>query len=384
MEAIGRLAGGIAHDFNNMLGVILGYADLALRRLSAADPLTKSLAGIKAAAERSADLTRQLLAFSRRQAIAPRVLDLDAQLRGMESLLRRIIGEDVELVFRLAHGGWLVSIDPSQLDQVLANLAVNARDAMPAGGRLVVATENVTLDEAYCRIHPEAVPGQYVCLSVSDDGCGMDAATLSRAFEPFFTTKPEGKGTGLGLAMLYGIVRQNGGHVSAYSEPGRGTTFRIYLPRHQGAAVSAEPAEPSARVRRGRETILLVEDEESLRELAQELLEELGYGVLPAAGPGEALTLCEKHAGAIDLLLTDVVMPVMGGKELADRITALRPGIKVLFSSGYTADAIAHQGVLEPGVHLLEKPFVLATLARKVAEALGTDRPPQVTDPAVS
>jgi two-component system, cell cycle sensor histidine kinase and response regulator CckA len=360
-----------------MLGVILGYADLALRRLSVADPLTKTLAGIKAAAERSADLTRRLLAFSRRQTIAPRVLDLSSQLQGMESLLRRIIGEDVELVFRLAHGGWPVSIDPSQLDQVLANLAVNARDAMPEGGRLAVATENVSLDEAYCRTHAEAIPGEYVCLSVSDDGCGMDAATLSRVFEPFFTTKPEGKGTGLGLAMLYGIVRQNGGHVSAYSEPGGGTTFRIYLPRHQGAVGSVEPAEPPERLRRGQETILLVEDEESLRELSRELLGELGYQVLAAAGPGEALALCEKHPGAIDLLLTDVVMPVMGGKELAARVAALRPGIKVLFSSGYTADAIAHQGVLEAGVHLLEKPFVLATLARKVAEVLGAEPKPR-------
>jgi CheY-like chemotaxis protein len=370
MEAVGRLAGGVAHDFNNMLNVILGHAELALRRSSAVDPIRKNLDEIGSAARRSADLTRQLLAFSRRQTIAPQVLDLNAQMKGMESLLRRIIGEDIDLVFRLGEGLWPVSLDPSQVDQVVANLAVNARDAMPKGGHLTVETSNATLDEAYCQTQPDARPGDFLLLAVSDTGCGMDAQTLERAFEPFFTTKPEGKGTGLGLATVYGIARQNGGSVRIYSEVGRGTTVRLYLPRLVGTEAPSPAAPAAAAPERGSETILLVEDEGQLRELAQEILEELGYHVIAAASPGEAISVCEKHEGRIDLLMTDVVMPVMNGRELAQRIRALKPEAKVLFTSGYTADAIAHHGVLEPGVVFLEKPFSIGTVAHKVRAAL--------------
>ena len=370
MEAVGRLAGGVAHDFNNMLNVILGHADLALRKSSPVDPIRRNLEQIRSAARRSADLTRQLLAFSRRQTIAPRVLDLNARMKGMESLLRRIIGEDVDLEFRLGEGLWPVSMDPSQVDQVVANLAVNARDAMPDGGRLTVETSNVTLDAAFCRMDADARPGEFLLLAVSDTGCGMDAQTIERAFEPFFTTKPEGKGTGLGLATVYGIARQNGGSVRIHSEVGGGTTVRLYLPRHLGGEAPRPVAAPPAAPERGSETILLVEDEAQLRELAREILEDLGYHVIVAATPGEAISLCEKHPGRIDLLLTDVVMPVMNGRELSERVRALKPEIKVLFTSGYTADAIAHHGVLEPGVEFLEKPFSLSAVAEKVRAAL--------------
>jgi CheY-like chemotaxis protein len=373
MEAVGRLAGGVAHDFNNMLNVILGYVDLALRRVKSVDPICKNLIEIRHAAERSADLTRRLLGFSRRQAIAPRVLDLNHQMTGMEGLLRRIIGEDIALELVLGPDLWPVCLDPSQVDQVLANLSVNARDAMPDGGKLTIVTGNVTLDEAYCAVHADARPGDYALLAVRDTGCGMDARTLERAFEPFFTTKPEGQGTGLGLAMVYGIARQNGGSVEIESELGKGTTFRLYLPRLvEGREPRAEPlVAPVGAPPRGHETILLVEDEVSLRELAQELLEEMGYRVLAAASPGEGISLAETEQGAIDLLLTDVVMPVMNGKELSERIRTLRPHIRVLFTSGYTADVIAHRGVLDAGVQLLEKPFTLDTLARQVRQALG-------------
>jgi len=369
MEAVGRLAGGVAHDFNNMLNVILGYADLALRKVSPVDPLRRNLEEIHAAAERSADLTRRLLAFSRRQVIAPRVLDLNQQMRSMESLLRRIIGEDVDLSFALEPGLWPVSMDPSQVDQVVANLAVNARDAMPDGGKLTVETGNATLDETYSRLHAGARAGDHVMLAVSDTGCGMDAPTLERVFEPFFTTKPEGQGTGLGLAMVYGIVRQNGGSIRIVSEPGRGTSVRLYVPRCEHGEVSETIARPAS-VQRGHETILLVEDEAKLRELAREILEQLGYRVLAAGSPGEAISLCEKHAGGIDLLLTDVVMPVMNGRELADRVLALRPRVKVLFTSGYTANAIAHRGVLDPDVAFLAKPFSLSALSSTVRATL--------------
>ncbi|MGE0453272.1 MAG: PAS domain S-box protein [Vicinamibacteria bacterium] len=371
MEAIGRLAGGVAHDFNNMLGVILGYADIALRKVPTVDPVHKSLRAIRDAAERSADLTRQLLAFSRRQTIAPRVLDLNAQLKGMERLLHRIIGEDVELRFVLAAEPWPVLMDPSQVDQILANLAVNARDAMPDGGTLTVETAAVSLDAEYCETHPGSRPGEYVLLTVTDTGIGMDESTRERAFEPFFTTKPEGKGTGLGLAMVYGVVKQNEGFVEIESEIGRGTTFRIHIPRTRLERRATEPAATAGPPARGRETVLLVEDQQQLREITRELLESLGYAVLEAPSPGDALTLCEKHGGEIHLLLTDVVMPVMNGKELAERVKAIRPRIRTLFTSGYTADTIGRRGVLEPGVWFIEKPFSLDSLARKLREVLG-------------
>jgi two-component system cell cycle sensor histidine kinase/response regulator CckA len=372
MEAIGRLAGGVAHDFNNMLNVILGHANLGLRRTDRPERLAASLREILSAAQRSRDLTRQLLAFSRRQTIAPRVLDLNVALRDIESLLRRLIGEDVALHFTAGRGLWRVSMDPSQLDQTLTNLAVNARDAMPFGGRLTIETRNVVVDEAYCASHPESRAGDYVMIAVSDTGRGMDRATLERAFEPFFTTKPEGEGTGLGLSTVYGVARQNGGSVNLYSEPGRGTTVRVYLPRCQSSEeLHVEPA-PGV-LRRGSETILLVEDEGALLALTEELLTELGYEVLAAEGPLEALAIAARPDASIDLLLTDVIMPSMNGKELSERVQMLRPGIRVLFTSGYTADAIAHRGVLEAGIDFLEKPFTLDSLAAKIREAL--DRP---------
>jgi PAS domain S-box-containing protein len=369
MEAIGRLAGGVAHDFNNMLNVILGHANLGLRRTDQPERLASSLREILVAAQRSRDLTRQLLAFSRRQTIAPRVLDLNVALRDIENLLRRLIGEDVALHFTAGRGLWRVSMDPSQLDQTLTNLAVNARDAMPFGGRLTVETRNVVVDDAYCASHPDARAGEFVMIAVSDTGRGMDRATLDRAFEPFFTTKPEGEGTGLGLSTVYGVARQNGGSVNLYSEPGRGTTVRVYLPRYEGEQEArTEPA--PAPLRRGAETILLVEDEAALLALTEELLTELGYQVLAAEGPLEALAFAAKPEPPIDLLLTDVIMPTMNGKELAERVQTMRPGIHVLFTSGYTADAIAHRGMLDPGIDFLEKPFTLDALAAKIREAL--------------
>ena len=372
MEAVGRLAGGVAHDFNNMLGVILGYADITLRKMSPIDPLRRNLTEIRDAAQRSADLTQQLLAFSRQQVIAPRVIDLNDRLKGMERLLQRVIGEDVALEFVLAPDAWPVSMDPSQVDQVLANLAVNARDAMPDGGKLIVATANVTLDAAYCRRHSGARPGEHVMLAVSDTGSGMDELTRERAFEPFFTTKPEGKGTGLGLATVYGVVKQNEGYIDIHSELGRGTTVNLYLPRAKDEEMARQPAEAIAAPARGHETVLLLEDQDQLREIACEMLEQLGYTVLVAASPGDALALCEKHAGGIDLLFTDVVMPSMNGKELAGRVQAMRPGVRTLFTSGYTADTIAQRGVLDPGIWFLEKPFSMDSLARKVREVLAT------------
>jgi nitrogen-specific signal transduction histidine kinase/CheY-like chemotaxis protein len=369
LEAIGRLAGGVAHDFNNMLNVILGHANLGLRRTDRPDRLAASLREILAAAQRSRDLTRQLLAFSRRQTIAPRVLDLNVALRDIESLLQRLIGEDVQMTFNAGRGLWRVSMDPSQLDQTLTNLVVNARDAMAFGGRLTIETRNVVLDEAYCASHPDARTGEFVTIAVSDTGRGMDRATLDRAFEPFFTTKPEGEGTGLGLSTVYGVARQNGGSVNLYSEPGRGTTVRVYLPRHEGDAARVEPVSSLA-PRCGAETILLVEDEGALLALAEELLTELGYTVLAAEGPLEALALAARPDPRIDLLLTDVIMPSMNGKELSERLQVLRPGVRVLFTSGYTADAIAHRGMLDPGIDFLEKPYTLDALATKIRDAL--------------
>ena len=372
MEAVGRLAGGVAHDFNNMLGVILGYASMALARLEPHDPLYQDLQEIIGAAKRSAELTQRLLAFSRRQTIAPRVLDLNEQLKGMERMLRRIVGEDITLEFRLSAELWPVRLDPSQIDQVLANLVVNSRDAMPEGGMLVVETSNATLDQAYLRAHPWARPGDYVLLTVSDTGCGMDRETLEHVFEPFFTTKGPGKGTGLGLSTVYGIVKQNEGFIDIYSEPGRGTTVKIYFPRYRGEEkpqpLEARKAAPAG----GQETILVVEDEDALRQLARRLLERLGYQVLEAANPNEALEVCARHDGGIHLLLTDVVMPQMSGKELAERIRATKPGLKTLFMSGYAAETIAQRGVLEEGIHFLPKPFSPDDLAKKVREALGS------------
>ncbi|MDS4027969.1 MAG: GAF domain-containing protein [Candidatus Contendobacter sp.] len=369
MEAIGRLAGGVAHDFNNMLAVIAGHADLALEQMTPDSPLHADLLAIQKATQRSADLTRQLLAFARKQTIAPQVLDLNETIAGMLNMLGRLIGEDIDLLWKPASTLWPVNMDPSQIDQIMANLVVNARDAIASVGKITIETGQVEFDESYCETHADFIPGQYVLLAVSDNGCGMDKVVLTQLFDPFFTTKPRGRGTGLGLAMVYGIVKQNHGFINVYSELGQGSTFKIYLPRH-----AAEPAETHttlpAIMPTGAETVLLVEDEEALLKLSAQLLGRLGYTVLAAGGPNQALQLAASHPGVIHLLLTDVIMPDMSGRDLWQRLSALRSDLKCLFMSGYTANVIAHHGVLDEGVHFLQKPFSREALAAKVREAL--------------
>jgi two-component system cell cycle sensor histidine kinase/response regulator CckA len=369
MEAVGRLAGGVAHDFNNLLSIVLSYSDLILSQIEADSPYRPDLEEVRRAGGRAAELTRQLLAFSRQQVLQPRVLDLNELLAGMERLLPRILGEHIAIGFHKAPGLPLVKADPSQLDQVLMNLVINARDAMPDGGKLTVETASVELDEHYAREHLDARPGRHVMLAVSDTGVGMDKATLARVFEPFFTTKETGRGTGLGLSTVFGIVKQSGGSIWVYSEPGQGTTFKVYLPAVAGAADAPRPALPAGDLR-GHETVLLVEDEEQVRVLASHLLRRLGYTVLEARRAGDALAIAADHVGDIDLLLTDVIMPEMGGRVLAERVQAERPEIRVLFMSGYTDDAIVHHGVLDAGMKFLQKPLTPDSLARRVREVL--------------
>ncbi len=369
MESIGRLAGGVAHDFNNMLGAILGHTELALDGLTPGDPLYADLLEIRAAAERSADLTRQLLAFARRQTVAPRVLDLNTTVTGLLNMLRRLIGEGIDLVFVPGDDVGAVRIDPSQVDQILVNLCVNARDAIRDTGRITIATGARMADEAFCAAHPGASPGAYVTLTVRDTGCGMDADTRAHLFEPFFTTKPAGLGTGLGLATVYGIVQQNLGFITVDSDVGRGSAFTIHLPPHVGkasaaSAADAAPAEP------GHETILLVEDEPAILQMTATMLRRQGYRVLPAGTPGEAMRIAREHDSEIHLLVTDVIMPEMNGRDLAAGLLPLYPNLKRLFMSGYTADVIAHHGVLEPGIHFIQKPFSVRDLAARVRAAL--------------
>ncbi|MBV8859793.1 MAG: response regulator [Acidobacteria bacterium] len=371
MEAVGKLAGGIAHDFNNLLTVINGYSELTLRRLHEGDPLRFNVEEVRKAGERAASLTRQLLAFSRKQVLQPKVIDLNGVVTEMEKMLRRLIGEDIELRVALGSGLGCIKADPGQIEQVLMNLVVNARDAMPRGGKLTIGTENVYLDEGYAAHHVAVVPGQYVMLAVSDTGSGMDEATRARIFEPFFTTKEKGKGTGLGLSTVYGIVKQSGGYVWVYSEVGRGTTFKVYLRRVEEGAEEYRTGTDAEGGLEGTETLLLAEDEEVVRSLARQVLELYGYRVLEASDGDAALAACERHEGPIHLLITDVVMPAVGGPELADRLTGLRPQMKVLFMSGYTDDAVVHHGVLDEGVNFIQKPFTPEALARKVREVLG-------------
>jgi two-component system cell cycle sensor histidine kinase/response regulator CckA len=378
MEAVGRLAGGVAHDFNNLTTAILGYSELMLRRLGPDDPLRRHVAEVTRAAERAAGLTRQLLAFSRKQLLQPRVLDVAEVLEHSRGLLERLIGEDVELVTRGEPGVGRVKADPVQLDQVILNLAVNARDAMPRGGQLVLEASNADLDEDYAHEHVTVRPGRYVMLAVSDTGHGMDKETQQRIFEPFFTTKEMGKGTGLGLSTVYGIVQQSGGYVWVYSEVGRGTTFKIYLPRVEDEADQPEPAAgPVATRAEASETLLLVEDEASVRELLRELLETAGYSVLEASGPAEALQIVQSRPQPIQLLITDVVMPEMTGPELARRLAEMRPGLRILFLSGYTEGVVADKGLLGDGAHFLQKPFTGDALEAKVREVL--DGPARAT-----
>jgi two-component system, cell cycle sensor histidine kinase and response regulator CckA len=370
MEAVGLLAGGVAHDFNNALAVITGYSDLLRLHLPDDNPLQKYPEEIGKAANRAATLTRQLLAFSRKQVIQPVILDLNSIVADMEKMLLRLIGEDIAITITRDPNLARVKADPGQIEQILMNLAVNARDAMPQGGSLFLRTANAHLDETYIRQHAYAKAGSYVALRVSDTGHGMDKATQARIFEPFFTTKGPGKGTGLGLSTVYGIVKQNGGHIQVYSEPGKGTTFTIYLPQAVGAAEALKAPEAAIALPRGAETVLLVEDEEALRILARNCLETYGYTVLEVADANAALLRAQQHTGPIGLLLTDVVMPGMNGRELAIRLTRSRPEMKVLYMSGYARDLIAQYGVLDPDILLLEKPFTLLTLLTKVYQAL--------------
>ena len=380
IEALGQLAGGVAHDFNNILGVIAGYGELAQRQLGTDHPARARVDQMLKAAERAVALTRQLLAFGRKQVLQPQSLDLNATVADTHKMLGRLIGEDIEVVVRPAPGLGTVKVDPSQVVQIILNLAVNARDAMSKGGSLTLETANVELDEDYAAAHPPVIPGRYVMLAVSDTGVGMDEETQRRIFEPFFTTKPAGEGTGLGLATVYGIVKQSGGYIWVYSEPGRGTTFKVYLPQVDEPAEAPRPAVPSAAISRGHETILLVEDNEPLRDVIRETLEGNGYTVLPASNGEEALALtCAPAAGPVDLLLTDVVMPKLGGGGLTKRLAVSRPEIRVLYMSGYTNGAISQHGVLGDGVMLLEKPFTGDRLLGAVREALSgpatKDRP---------
>jgi PAS domain S-box-containing protein len=380
MEAIGRLAGGVAHDFNNLLCVILNYTVFAIEGAREGDPLKNDLLEVKKAGERAVALTRQLLAFSRKQVLQPVPLNLNEIAEGVEKMLRRILGEDIDFVQVLAPDLGLTLADRGQIEQVLMNLVVNARDAMPEGGKLTIETSNVELDEKYTARHVAVNPGSYVQLSVTDTGCGMDEQAKARIFEPFFTTKEKDKGTGLGLSTVYGIVKQSGGDIWVYSEPGQGTTFKIYLPRDLSDTAAAVVTEFPSVPRRvtGTETILVVEDEEGLRKVAGRALEAAGYTVLAAADGDEALLTSAQHVGDIHLLLTDVVMPRMGGRVLAERLTKTRPTLKVLYMSGYTDNAIVHHGVLDAGTHFLAKPFTAADVTRKVREALdsGIPNPP--------
>ena len=370
MEAVGHLAGGIAHDFNNMLSVVLAQTELGMTTLDKGDPLYSRLITIQDAVLRSADLVRQLLAFARKQTISPRVLDINDTIGGMLKMLQRIIGENIDLEWRPEQDTGKVRIDPSQIDQIVANLMVNARDAISGVGKVTIETYSVALDEAYCAAHPGSLPGRFVVLRVSDSGCGMDKETLSKIFEPFFTTKSSFRGTGLGMATVYGIVKQNEGFINVYSEPDKGSAFEIHLPRFMGETI-APPAEIKTQIQRGHgETVLLVEDEEEILKASKAMLEILGYAVFTASTPGEALLQTTTHAGEIQLLLTDVVMPEMNGRDLAKSLMRIKPGLKCLYMSGYTDDVIAHGGVLDESMHFLQKPFSMQDLASKMREAL--------------
>ncbi|HUS11553.1 MAG TPA: response regulator [Pyrinomonadaceae bacterium] len=369
LEAVGQLAGGVAHDFNNILTVITGYSDILIRKTAEGDPNRSKIEEIKRAAERASSLTRQLLAFSRKQVLQPKLFNLNSLVADMGNMLRRLIGEDIELTAVLTDEATEIDADPGQLEQVLMNLVVNARDAMPNGGKITIETSMVEIDRPYAETHVAVQPGPYVMLAVSDNGSGIDAETREHIFDPFYTTKEQGKGTGLGLSTVYGIVKQSGGNIWVYSEPERGTVFKIYLPR----AKSLEMTESSAPVRippRGRETILLVEDEQMVRELAKEILEDNGYAVMAARNGEEGLRICEEFEGRIDMMITDVVMPHMSGRELAERVVHLRPETKVLYMSGYTDDAIMRHGILDDHMLFLQKPFTADSFVLKIRDAL--------------
>jgi len=370
MESIGRLAGGVAHDFNNMLTIIMGYADMALSTMDSSEPLHANLTAIYSAAKRSADLTRQLLAFASKQANEPKILDLNQALAGMISMVQRLIGEGIQLKWQPDMDLWPVKVDPSQIDQILANLCLNARDAITDIGTITVETGNRSLGTDYFTHLAWSAPGEYACLCVSDNGRGMDQEILTNIYEPFYTTKGVGKGTGLGLATVFGIVKQNNGFINVYSEPEQGTTFEVYLPRYPGHAEQSDPEGASKLPLCGRETILLVEDDPGILEMTSEMLTRLDYQVLKASNPIEAINLARERDGGIDLILTDVVMPEMNGRDLAKSILALYPDIKHLYMSGYTANVIESHGVLDAGIQFIQKPFTLHDLATKVREVV--------------
>jgi two-component system cell cycle sensor histidine kinase/response regulator CckA len=370
MEAVGRLAGGVAHDFNNMLTVIAGYNRMILDELSTLDPLRGYAEEILKAADRAGALTNQLLAFSRRQIMQPRVINLNAVIGHTEKMLCRLIGEDIQLVMSLDEGAGNIKADPNHIEQAIVNLAVNARDAMPSGGRITIETSNVQVDETYVKTHMGVKPGEFVMVAVSDTGHGMDSATRQKIFEPFFTTKQQRKGTGLGLATVYGMVKQSGGDIWVYSEPGQGSTFKLYFPRVAEPVSTGSVAESALSRQVCSETVMLVEDEAQVRELTERMLKQLGYSVLTAAHGDEAIELSRAHPGEVSLLVTDVVMPNMSGKLVADALVASRPGLKVLYLSGYTENTVVDHGVLDSNVNFLAKPFSRETLARKVREIL--------------
>jgi nitrogen-specific signal transduction histidine kinase/CheY-like chemotaxis protein len=371
MEAVGRLAGGIAHDFNNLLTIIKGYVEMATNRSGAQPELRRDLQHIGDASERAGTLVRQLLAFSRKQVLKPKILDLNGIVLNLDKLLRRLLAETVEMKTIAGKDVGAVKADPSQIEQVIMNLVVNARDATPNGGRILIETSNVELDDTYAQDHATVRPGRYVMLAVTDTGIGMTSDTVAHIFEPFYTTKESGRGTGLGLSTVYGIVKQSGGYIWVYSEPGKGTTFKVYLPRvEERVEVSSTEQIPAPAARDGKETILLVEDEAAVRELTRMVLSKRGYSVLEALNPADAERLAGSHGSKIHLLLTDVVMPGMSGRELAKRLTARHRNLRVLYMSGYTDNVIAEDGTLEEGVAFLQKPFTPQVLAQKVRETL--------------
>jgi len=373
MEAVGRLAGSVAHDFNNVLSVILSLTSIILSDLKAIDPLRVDLEAIKKAGERGADLTRQLLALSRQQVISPRSVDINQIVLDAEHMLRRLLREDVELLALCQRGLSKVRVDPGQIDQVILNLAINARDAMPEGGKLTIETKNVVLEESYTTEHFGSTPGPHVMLAISDTGIGMSRETQARIFEPFYTTKDVGKGTGLGLSTVFGIVKQCGGNIWVYSEPGAGTTFRVYFPVFDGPDTII-PEAPTPTTLQGTETVLLVEDQDDVRRVAQQILRRYGYTVLEARNAGEAWLCAERHPRAIHLLLTDIVMPQMSGRELAERLRQTRPELKVLYMSGYTENSVVQHGILDSGVAYLQKPIFPEAVARRVREVLDTPK----------
>jgi nitrogen-specific signal transduction histidine kinase/ActR/RegA family two-component response regulator len=374
LESVGRLAGGVAHDYNNMLSIILGYAELALEKVDPSQPVYNDLQEIIKAAGRSTEITRQLLAFARKQIIAPRLIDLNDTVTGTLKMLNRFIGEDIELSWLPGKGLWPVMLDPSQLDQILMNLCVNARDAIKDVGKVTIETDRVTYDPDFCRRNKEFIPGTFVRLSVSDNGCGMDREILKNLFEPFFTTKSVGRGSGLGLSTVYGIVKQNQGFITVYSEPDKGSTFRVYLPCHGGNAVDPGRQSHESIIAGHGETILVVEDEAVILKMTRVMLEKIGYTVLTAATKDEAMETVEAHSGEIRLLISDVVMPEMNGRDLAAQMKRFSPDLKVLFMSGYTSDVIAHLGVLDKDLSFIQKPFSMIDLALKVNGVLRKEK----------